>query len=116
MALYAANNISKGIAKYAANGKVRLGGSSATAEGDNELPLLEAFAKELGPSSSTLSRVTTRAAGEINKKTVIDFDPAPNQANEYRNLAQAIDTNKLFVIPNRDTGTARRTHDAARVP
>jgi len=36
---------------------------------------------------------------EIHKKTVIDFDPTSNQANEYRKLAKAIDENKLFVIP-----------------
>jgi len=36
---------------------------------------------------------------EINKKTVIDFDPTSGQAQEYRNLAKAINENKLFVIP-----------------
>jgi nitrogenase iron protein NifH len=101
MALYAANNIAKGIQKYAANGKVRLGGIICNSRKvDNELSLLEAFAKELGsqliyfvPRDNLVQRA------EINKKTVIDFDPASNQANEYRNLAKAIDENKLFVIP-----------------
>jgi len=36
---------------------------------------------------------------EINKKTVLEFDDTANQAQEYRNLAMAIDTNKMFVIP-----------------
>nr|HPO03487.1 nitrogenase reductase [Treponemataceae bacterium] len=36
---------------------------------------------------------------EINKKTVIDFDPSVNQAEEYRKLARAIENNKKFVIP-----------------
>jgi len=36
---------------------------------------------------------------EINKKTVIEYDPACNQANEYRELAQKIDGNDMFVIP-----------------
>ena len=101
MALYAANNIAKGIQKYATNGKVRLGGIICNSRKvDNELPLLEAFAKELGsqliyfvPRDNLVQRA------EIHKKTVIDFDPASNQANEYRKLAKAIDENKLFVIP-----------------
>jgi nitrogenase iron protein NifH len=101
MALYAANNIAKGIQKYAVNGKVRLGGIICNSRKvDNERPLLEAFAKELGsqliyfvPRDNLVQRA------EINKKTVIDFDPTSNQANEYRNLAKAIDENKMFVIP-----------------
>jgi Nitrogenase subunit NifH (ATPase) len=36
---------------------------------------------------------------EINKKTVIDFDPKAGQADEYRKLAKAIDENQMFVIP-----------------
>lgn len=36
---------------------------------------------------------------EINRKTVIDFDPAAEQADEYRNLARNIDGNQMFVIP-----------------
>jgi nitrogenase iron protein NifH len=101
MALYAANNIAKGIKKYADNGKVRLGGIICNSRKvDNELPLLKAFAEELGsqliyfvPRDNLVQRA------EINKKTVIDFDPTSGQASEYRNLAKAIDNNKLFVIP-----------------
>ena len=101
MALYAANNIAKGIQKYATNGKVRLGGIICNSRKvDNERPLLEAFAKELGsqliyfvPRDNLVQRA------EINKKTVIDFDPTSGQAQEYRNLAKAINENKLFVIP-----------------
>ena len=36
---------------------------------------------------------------EINRKTVIDFDPSHTQADEYRTLAQKIDGNDMFVIP-----------------
>ncbi|MDR1519523.1 MAG: nitrogenase reductase, partial [Planctomycetota bacterium] len=36
---------------------------------------------------------------EINKKTVIDYDPKCGQADEYRTLARKIDENKMFVIP-----------------
>lgn len=49
MALYAANNISKGIQKYALKGGVRLGGIICNSRNvDRELDLLKAFAKELG--------------------------------------------------------------------
>jgi nitrogenase iron protein NifH len=36
---------------------------------------------------------------EINKKTVIDFDPSCGQANEYRTLSEKIDGNDMFVVP-----------------
>jgi nitrogenase iron protein NifH len=36
---------------------------------------------------------------EINKKTVIEWDPTCNQADEYRKLAKAIEDNDMFVIP-----------------
>jgi nitrogenase iron protein NifH len=101
MALYAANNIAKGIQKYANNGKVRLGGIICNSRKvDKEYELLKAFAEEIGsqliyfvPRDNLVQRA------EINKKTVVDFDPESGQADEYRALAQAIDTNKLFVIP-----------------
>lgn len=49
MALYAANNIAKGIKRYAKTGGVRLGGIICNSRNvDRELDLLRAFAKELG--------------------------------------------------------------------
>jgi nitrogenase iron protein NifH len=36
---------------------------------------------------------------EINRKTVIEWNPQCGQADEYRNLARAIDQNQNFVIP-----------------
>ncbi|MDP4145108.1 MAG: nitrogenase iron protein [Bacillota bacterium] len=101
MALYAANNISKGIKKYANSGGVRLGGIICNSRKvDRELDLLEAFAKELGSQLIHFvprNNVVQRA--EINKKTVIEFEPESAQAGEYRALAKAIDENELFVIP-----------------
>jgi nitrogenase iron protein NifH len=101
MALYAANNIAKGIQKYATSGKVRLGGIICNSRKvDNELPLLQAFAEELGSQLiHFVPRDNLVQRAEINKKTVIDFDPEANQANEYRALANAIHNNKMFVIP-----------------
>ena len=36
---------------------------------------------------------------EINRKTVIEYDPAHGQADEYRALAKKIDGNEMKVIP-----------------
>jgi len=101
MALYAANNISKGIKKYAETGVVRLGGIICNSRKvDRELDLLTAFAQELGTQLiHFVPRDNIVQRAEINKKTVIDFDPKANQADEYRNLAKAIDGNQMFVIP-----------------
>ena len=101
MALYAANNICKGIKKYALKGGVRLGGIICNSRNvDREIELLRAFAKELGSQLIYFvprNNVVQRA--EIRKKTVIDYDPKNSQAGEYRNLARAIVENQMFVIP-----------------
>ncbi len=101
MALYAANNISKGIQKYANTGKVRLGGIICNSRKvDNEDALIKAFAEELGSQMiHFVPRDNVVQRAEINKKTVIDFEPEANQANEYRKLAAAIDGNDMFVVP-----------------
>ncbi|MCE5285825.1 MAG: nitrogenase reductase, partial [Pelosinus sp.] len=101
MALYAANNISKGIQKYATTGTVRLGGIICNSRMvDRELDLLEAFASELGSQLiHFVPRDNVVQRAEINKKTVIDYDPKENQSDEYRKLAMKINQNKKFVIP-----------------
>ena len=101
MALYAANNIAKGVQKYANKGGVRLGGIICNSRNvDGELELLEAFAKELGTQLiHFVPRDNVVQRAEIRKKTVIEFDPEAKQADEYRALAKKIDENKLFVIP-----------------
>ena len=101
MALYAANNIAKGIKKYAETGGVRLGGIICNSrKADNEYALVKAVAEEIGTQMiHFVPRDNIVQRAEINKKTVIDFDPAANQANEYRKLAKAIDENQLFVVP-----------------
>ncbi len=101
MALYAANNICKGILKFANTGGCRLGGIICNSRNvDGEKELLEAFSKELGsqliyfvPRDNMVQRA------EINKSTVISFDPTAGQADVYRGLARAIDGNKMFVVP-----------------
>lgn len=101
MALYAANNISKGIQKYAKTGGVRLGGIICNSRKvDREYELLEAFAKELGSQLiHFVPRDNMVQRAEIHKKTVIEFAPDATQADEYRTLANSIENNKMFVIP-----------------
>ncbi|PKM68346.1 MAG: nitrogenase iron protein [Firmicutes bacterium HGW-Firmicutes-2] len=101
MAMYAANNIAKGVLKFADSGGTRLGGIICNSRKvDNELEMLTAFAKELGTQLiHFVPRDNMVQHAEINKKTVIDHDPTHAQAEEYRVLARAIDENKMFVIP-----------------
>jgi nitrogenase iron protein NifH len=101
MALYAANNIAKGIAKFASKGDVRLGGIICNSRNvDREIELLRAFSRELGtqllffvPRDNEVQRA------EINRKTVIQYDSEAHQAQEYRALAKALDENTSFTIP-----------------
>jgi nitrogenase iron protein NifH len=62
--------------------------------------MIEAFAKALGTQMiHSVPRDNMVQRAEINRKTVIDFEPGHPQADEYRMLAKAIDGNKMFVIP-----------------
>lgn len=101
MALYAANNISKGIQRYAKSGGVRLGGIICNSRNVvRELDLLRAFCKELGTQLLYyVPRNTIVQQAEIKKQTVIQYAPNSPQAQEYRNLAEAIINNESFVIP-----------------
>ena len=101
MALYAANNISKGIQRYAKRGGVRLGGIICNSRNvDNELQLLEAFAGELGTKLLYfVPRDNIVQHAEIHRKTVIEYAPDSDQAQEYRSLAEALLKNQDFVIP-----------------
>ncbi|MGO4869593.1 MAG: nitrogenase iron protein [Roseiarcus sp.] len=95
MALYAANNIAKGILKYAHSGGVRLGGLICNErQTDKELELAEALAKRL---NSKLIHFVPRdnivQHAELRRKTVIEYAPDSAQANEYRQLAEKIHAN-----------------------
>jgi nitrogenase iron protein NifH len=101
MAMYAANNICKGIQKYAQTGVVRLGGLICNSRKvDNERQMIEAFAARLGTQMiHFVPRENDVQRAEIQRKTVIEWNPKCAQAEEYRTLANAIDKNKMFVIP-----------------
>lgn len=101
MAMYAANNISKGIMKFAQSGDVRLGGLICNSRAvDNEKEMIEKFAEKLGTQMIYfVPRENDVQRAEINRKTVIEWNPEVPQADVYRELAKAIDGNKMFVVP-----------------
>jgi len=101
MAMYAANNICKGIVKFAEAGGVRLGGLICNSRKvDNEENMIVAFAKKLGTQMiHFVPRENVVQRAEINRKTVIEYEPTHEQADEYRMLAKKIDQNQNFVIP-----------------
>ena len=102
MAMYAANNISKGIVKYANSGSVRLAGLICNSRNtDREDELIEALAAKLGTQMiHFVPRDNVVQHAEIRRMTVIEYDPAAKQAQEYRDLAQKIIDNEKFVIPD----------------
>ena len=101
MAMYAANNICKGILKFAQSGKVRLGGLICNSRKvDNEKEMIEQFASKLGTQMiHFVPRDNDVQRAEINRKTVMEWNKDCHQADEYRSLAKAIDGNTMFVIP-----------------
>jgi len=101
MAMYAANNISKGIVKFAEAGGVRLGGLICNSRNvDFEKDMIEAFAEKLGTQMiHFVPRDNIVQRAEINRKTVIEYDSANAQAEEYRVLAKKIENNQMFIVP-----------------
>ncbi len=101
MALYAANNICRGMVKYAEQSGVRLGGvicNSRRVEGEREL--LEEFCALLGTRMIMfVPRDNIVQKAEFNRKTVTEFAPDSEQAAVYRELARRIIENDHFVIP-----------------
>jgi nitrogenase iron protein NifH len=101
MAMYAANNISKGIVKYANSGGVRLAGLICNSRNtDREDELIIALAEKLGTQMiHFVPRDNAVQRAEIRRMTVIEYDPGHKQAQEYRDLAQKIIDNTNLVIP-----------------
>jgi nitrogenase iron protein NifH len=101
MAMYAANNIAKGILKYAVNGKVRLGGLICNSRNtDKEADLIEALAAKLGTQMiHFVPRENQVQRAELRRMTVIEYSPDHAQAEEYRTLARKISENTMFTIP-----------------
>jgi nitrogenase iron protein NifH len=101
MAIYAANNICKGLLKYAQQSGVRLGGIICNSRKvDREREFLEEFTKAIGTQMiHFVPRDNVVQKAEFNKKTVVEYDANENQAKEYGELGFKIMNNKMFVIP-----------------
>jgi nitrogenase iron protein NifH len=95
MAMYAANNISKGILKYANSGGVRLGALVCNErQTDKELELAEAMAAKLGTKLIYfVPRDNVVQHAELRRMTVIEYAPESKQAEHYRTLARRIHDN-----------------------
>ena len=102
MSLYAANNICKGIRRYAASGKTKLGGLICNSRMvDHERELVEEFAEKLNTRMIYfLPRDNVVQRAECRRKTVIEYEPDCRQAGEYRTLARTIEENQRYAIPD----------------
>lgn len=101
MAMYAANNISRGILKYAQSGGVRLGGLICNSrKTDKEYELISELARRLNTQMiHFVPRDNEVQRAEVRRMTVIEYNPDHQQADEYRTLAKKIAENKNLSIP-----------------
>jgi nitrogenase iron protein NifH len=101
MAMYAANNISRGILKYAHTGGVRLGGLICNSRNtDREAELIEELARRLNTQMiHFIPRDNIVQHAEMRRMTVIEYDGSSAQAEEYRELARKIEQNDKKTIP-----------------
>jgi nitrogenase iron protein NifH len=101
MAMYAANNIARGILKYAHSGGVRLGGLICNSRNvDGEVELIETLAKRLNTQMiHFVPRDNIVQHAELRRMTVIEYLPTHKQAEEYRTLAKKIQNNTNLTIP-----------------
>lgn len=101
MAVYAANNICKGLVKYAKQSGVRLGGVICNSRKvDREREFIEEFTASIGTHMiHFVPRDNIVQKAEFNKKTVAEYDDTHSQALEYGELGRKIIENQNFVIP-----------------
>ena len=101
MSLYAANNIAKGIKRFAGRNKVRLGGIIANLRNvPNEELIITEFAQMIGCKVvDFIPRSTLVNIAENNKKTVVEYAPESEQSKIYSKVAKYILVNEEGVIP-----------------
>jgi nitrogenase iron protein NifH len=101
MAMYAANNIARGVLKYAQSGGVRLGGLICNSRNtDREVELIEALAAKLNTQMiHFVPRDNVVQHAELRRMTVNEYAPDSQQAKEYAQLAEKIINNKKLTIP-----------------
>ena len=101
MSLYAANNIAKGVKRFALRGGVRLGGIIGNSRNTpNERALLEEFAKRLHTQLiAFIPRDVVVNKAENNRQTVLQYAPESTQAEVYRQLSRDIMSNEKLSVP-----------------
>ena len=101
MSLYAANNIAKGIKRFASRGSVRLAGiigNSRNTPGEKEL--LKEFARRLNTRLvAFVPREKVVNLAENRRQTVLQYAPDSEQAAIYSRLAETIWNNTELSIP-----------------
>jgi nitrogenase iron protein NifH len=102
MALYAANNIAKGIRRLSRRGETGMAGVICNSSGDEqfERAVLGEFALALG---SKLIHIIPRSpviqACEVESRTVLEHSPQSKEAEVFRELARRVMDNDRPVIP-----------------
>ncbi|NEU72328.1 nitrogenase iron protein [Hassallia byssoidea VB512170] len=101
MAMFAANNIARGVLKYAHTGGVRLGGLICNSrKTDREDELITTLANRLSTQMiHFVPRDNIVQHAELRRMTVNEYAPDSNQAHEYRTLADKIINNKFLAVP-----------------
>ncbi|WP_196600839.1 AAA family ATPase [Pectinatus frisingensis] len=101
MSLYAANNIAKGIKRFALRGVVRLGGIIGNSRNTlNEKKLLQEFAARLNTYLITfIPRDSIVNEAENKRQTVIQYAADSDQAKVYRKLANMVLHNAKMTVP-----------------
>lgn len=101
MAMYAANNIARGILKYASTGGVRLGGLICNSRNtDREDELIMELARRLNTQMiHFVPRNNVVQHAELRRMTVTQYNPEHAQAQEYKKLAEKILYNDMMTIP-----------------
>ncbi|MBD2725803.1 nitrogenase iron protein [Nostoc sp. FACHB-892] len=101
MAMFAANNIARGVLKYAHTGGVRLAGLICNSrKTDREDELISTLAARLSTQMiHFVPRDNIVQHAELRRMTVNEYAPDSGQANEYRTLADKIINNQFFAVP-----------------
>jgi len=101
LALYAANNICKGISAFANKGGSPLGGIIYNVRGMlDEADVVYDFAEQIG--SRVVGHIPNAheiAEAEIDGNTVIEYDPTSDIADLFRKFAQKIYLNSQTAVP-----------------
>ncbi len=101
MALYAANNICRGVANYASRQEVRLAGVVLNSRNvPRELEVAEAFAARVGSEViGVIPRDPVVPEAELKKQTAVELFPDSAPAKAYRALGETILAGTTLAIP-----------------